>query len=319
MSCKSYERRRNRCKSELYQNWDVVRDLKKDLSLEELQYDIERRGIKCDREVVYVYVVATTEIQNNQILQTGTGPNIQGSLVTLTNCKPGMRCDIRRDIINGINLNGKIWEIYEDGIWIAGLTTKDKKKNPHNKNFLFYLVKVGEYFNSFMDLWNYLQGNYPNALSIKRTNVNNLDSNPLGDVYEPKSGCSNPFNPDCYYPPHVNNPHHCCKKYQSQPRCHVNCNVKNGCWRKDITYSKSCRHPYLLTGDKDLSYVWQIPKIQLDLNCLAQLINQNKAVNRGFIKSQKNLRDYVILELNDFLNCLSENAQSSLRKIQCRR
>jgi len=64
-------------------------------------------------------------------------------------------------------------------------------------------------------------------------------------------------------------------------------------------------HPYLLTGDKDLSYVWQIPKIQLDLNCLAQLINQNKAVNKGFIRSQEVLRDYVILKLSDFLNCLT--------------
>ena len=306
MGYKSCGRKQNACKSKLHQDWSKVYDLKKDLSLKELQRDIEKREIKLREEVVYVYVVATTEIRNSQILQTGTGPNIEGGLITLTNCKHGMRCDIGDDIKNGINLNGEMWKIREDNVWIAGLTTRNRRKNPYGKHFLFYLMKVEEYHESFTELRRYLQNNYPNALSVKRTVDYDPKSNPLGDVYEPRreQGCNDPFDPNSYHPPHYHHPHHQCMNYRSQPNCHTSCNISCGCWRRDIAYNKCGNPPYLLTGDKVLSYVWQIPKIHLDLNCLTRLISQNKAVNRGFVESQKIIRNYVILKLSDFLDCL---------------
>lgn len=306
MSCKSCRRKQNACKSKLHQDWSKVYGLKKDLSLKELQHDLEKREIKLGENIVYVYVVATTEIKNNQIFQTGTGPNIEGGLITLTNCKHKMRCEMRDDIKNGIYLNGDLWTICEDNVWIAGLTTRNRSTNPYGKHFLFYLMKVGEYHDSFIDLWRYLQNNYPNALSVKRTVDYDPKSNPLGDVYEPRREwcCNDPFDPNSYHPPHDRHPHHWCTTYQSQPNCHTSCNVSCECWKRDIAYNKCGDPPYLLTGDKDLSYVWQIPKIQLDLNCLIQLISQNKAVNRGFVKSQKIIRNYVILKLSNFSDCL---------------
>ncbi len=279
---------------EFEQNWNNACDLKKNLTLDELKRELK----EFFNNTVYVYVVSTTYIKkrNNRwiIIQKGTGPNFEGCLLTLTNCKHSMRCNVRDDLEKGKK------------VWIAGFTSKNKKKNPFGKYFLFYLMKIGHYEVSFRDLWYYLARYYPGALNVK-----NACKNPLGDIYKPKSDCNNPYNPNCYLPPirdqNIIHVHHRCTTYQGNSSCQNSCNKKIlGCWRKDISYickNNNSQYPALLIGDKNFSYLWSKPLIQVDFDCLLNVNKIKSGIGKGIIPSQKILRDWIAIKLIDLIDC----------------
>ncbi len=239
--------------------WEDDERLKRNynLPLEDLKKKMEEKGdcgVSLD-DTVYVYVVQTTSVDVNcTIYQHGCGPNFEGGIITLTNCKHRMRC------------SSELKKAFKNGkLWIAGVTSKDKRNNPFQKNFLFYLMKVDESIsaNSFYDLWN--RFNYNSQVQNIR-NIKNACNNPLGDLYQPKNNCnfnvgSNRWNPNCYHPTcrdHVHYPSYitqCNHRYRTNPNCWATCGrnkKKEGCWAEDI--AKYCNknqnnRPLLLAGE----------------------------------------------------------------------
>jgi len=131
MSCKPLSKKKkkeNSCgcepEEEIYQDWSKAYDLKRNLSLDDLikemeKYKEQKSTNNCCDEIVYVYIVATATVINNQIFQTGTAPNFEGGLITLTNCKHWMRCS--KELKDYLKANK---------LWIAGVTTTNREYNP---------------------------------------------------------------------------------------------------------------------------------------------------------------------------------------------
>ncbi len=289
------------CSSNVYQNpsdW-LKEPLKQNynLSLEELKDRLAEKergkcGVSLD-DTVYVYVVTSTRVvcRGNccEIRQEGCGPNFEGGIITLTNCKHYMRASGN---LRGILKNN-------DKLWIAGVTTRDEKKNPLRKNFLFYLMKVDKSLSaqSFYNLWNRFN-QVPNIRNVK-----NARNNPLGDIYQPLPNVNfnvgnRMWNPNYYYPPAQNHVHyhHCNNNaYQQNPNCWMNCHYAGcGCWVKDIGYIYNGNRPLLLVGENPFigkkegskcfnSYLWTEPKIEFVCS-----------IGRGF----------QMMSLRDFLRCL---------------
>jgi hypothetical protein len=205
-------------------------------------------------DTVYVYVVQTTNVDSSyNIYQHGCGPNFEGGIITLTNCKHPMRC------------SGELKKYINRRLWIAGVTSKDRKNNYFKKNFLFFLMNVDETVSaiSFYDLWNTF-GRNNQAQAIR--NTKNARYNPLGDIYEPMSNCNfnvgnNRWDPNCYHPPRHDHSHYpsyitqCNHRYRQNPNCWINCNRnkdKEGCWAEDIAYHRrrnQNNRPLLLVGE----------------------------------------------------------------------
>ena len=91
----------------------------------------EKEDVYC-----YCYVIASVENRNGKFVQTGSGPNFQGGMITLCTCKHFMRTFMEAD-----NWKGK---------WIAGFSGLPTGEN---KNVLLYLMKVENAFDSQMSLW----------------------------------------------------------------------------------------------------------------------------------------------------------------------
>jgi len=192
-----------------------------------LSFDEIKRIIENIDSPIYSYVLTTVDFADNQFIQQGCGPNFQGSLITLCTCKHLMRT----------------YREYGDwkDVWIAGFTQKPLFEN--DRNYLFYLMKVGEEYESQVDLWNALTDD-----EKKAKNACNNDKI-FGDVYEPKvSG----LNAEDRYKP-VN--------YKSPINGHVHNDEEE--WKKDIRYHNDMwdRWPVLLKGDREKSYVWSEKKI----------------------------------------------------------
>jgi hypothetical protein len=192
-----------------------------------------------DNPDVYLYVIASIAYRDRRFRQRGTGPNFQGGLITLCTCKHFMRSSM--DVCE--------WR----GKWIAGFTSKTCVKEPQEGNYLVYLMKVSEAFESFDKLWN---NNIPDK--TKKAKAAHLHR--LGDVYKPTHEGIKPYKADEYEPPCTNHSH-------------------SECWRTDIEYGSghSGRHAALLVGDKKKSFLWDKPKIryprQLPRNCQKLKLN----------------------------------------------
>ena len=130
--------------------------------------------------LVYCYVVATVEYAGGQLMQSGSGPNFQGGLITLCTCKGQMRA--------GKDMGAWI------GTWIAGITGAPAGRQA--EGFLFYLMRVARAFASHRDLWDWLSAHAPDAAKAKVA-----DQNQLGDVYRPRDPCVDPYSPYAYFPP----------------------------------------------------------------------------------------------------------------------
>lgn len=177
-----------------------------------------------DNPDVYLYIIATIEYQDQKFLQRGTGPNFQGDLITLCTCKHDMRS----------SMDVGEWS----GKWIAGFTGRMELQAQEKKNYLVYLMKVSEAFESFHKLWN---NNIPDE--TKKAKAAHLCK--WGDIYEPKRKGIDPYEAKDYVYP--------CGQYD-----------RAICWRKDIKYysERFKRRAALLVGDERKSFLWDGPMIK---------------------------------------------------------
>jgi len=193
------------------------------LSLQELQHRLDGQT----QDEVRVYTVATTRLDkvSDAVCHMGSGPNLEGGLVTLCTCKHSMRQYHAT----------KDWK----GKWILGLTSRAIGKGFHGEHYLLYMMRVAEAFGSHRELYDYLASTNRHALDIK-----NAVENPLGDVFEPKRSCGDPLNPEMYKKPHASHSHGANGDTQ---------------WHEDIIY-KGKSAPLLL-GDVGNTFVWPQPMI----------------------------------------------------------
>lgn len=177
-----------------------------------------RQKVSGQGGTVHCYVVKTVEYPDAEFVQTGSGPNFQGGLVTLCTCKRQMRS----------RKTSAQWR----GEWVAGFTSVGKVPGEH-VNHLVYLIKVGQAYASHRDLWN--------ALSPAERDAKNTHNNPVGDVFEPRAPVGDWFDAQSYLPPSSD---------------HVHC--PDHLWLRDID---DHRHPPLLVGDRDFSFLWNRPVV----------------------------------------------------------
>lgn len=226
----------------------------KDFSFNLTLNKLKKRLDKCLSENIYYYVLSTLRFDNNKIIQTGTGPNLEGGLITLCTCKHNMRT----------------YPNIKENTWIAGFTSiNDIDKL---KNYLFYLFRIKKTFDNQFEYYTFLKDNFPKACNIK-----NSKTNEFGDLFFPKRGFKfknkiDYNNPQIYLTPH---PKH----------GHINT------WNKDIERVKvkhwgieSFKNHKLLIGDIENSFVWNLPMIYFN-NKLTR--GQKKATLKDFIKELK--------------------------------
>lgn len=187
---------------------------------------LSSRAETCDGEAtVYSYVVPSIAIEAGLLVQTGCGPNFEGSVVTLCTCKHQMRCG--RD--------AKAWL----GTWIAGFTSSTARFSGHN--WLVYLMRVGQTYLSQQDLVKDLRKKGRNdVLRAKAADVNRL-----GDIYIPTPTCNDPYDPLQYRPPNRDHVHIRRPDGKKKPD-----------WIKDIKYKRWQRRPALLVGEDTHTYLW---------------------------------------------------------------
>jgi hypothetical protein len=178
--------------------------------------------LKGQRGTVYTYIVDTVRCDGGTFVQTGSGPNFQGGLITLATCKHQMR--------SGIALHE--WQ----NAWVAGLTGVEAILG-HHVNYLFYLMRVSRAFSSHRDLWN--------ALPEETRTAKAADLHRLGDLYTPSDTAPDPFDPEAYVEPRPDHAH--CHEYG---------------WHVDIDYTSVYgTRPPLLVGDPAYSFLWNRPLV----------------------------------------------------------
>jgi hypothetical protein len=207
-----------------------------------LDFPALREKLRGQSGVVHCYVVRTVEYPEGEFIQTGSGPNFQGGLITLCTCKRQMRS--RKTVTQ--------WP----GEWVAGFTSVGKVLGDR-VNHLVYLIKIGQAYASHRDLWN--------ALSPDEREAKNAHTNPVGDVFEPRSPDGDWFDAQSYLPPSSS---------------HVHC--PDHYWLRDID---DHRRPPLLVGNREWSFVWSKPKVAWPQSKIA--------------------RDYERHPMNDFLSHLA--------------
>lgn len=130
-------------------------------------------------------------------------------------------------------------------VWIAGVTSRTLHDDKH---WLFYLAKVRDAYESHAELWK--------SLHLDQRKAKSATNNYLGDLYQPKSPMPSGegrFSPDHYVGPKPGDHTHAEKK------------KPNG-WQDDISYSLNGRHPALLVGDPNNTFIWTKPLINLKDN-----------------------------------------------------
>jgi hypothetical protein len=185
-------------------------------------------------DAVYAYIMSSVVLDGDKLLQTGSGPNLQGGYITLCTCKHRMRTSLPRNE----------WL----GKWVAGFTSVECG----GRHWLFYLAKVEEARESQSELW------HSGELPKETRRAKSARYSRLGDLYEPKSELDSVgrFDPDQYHMPITRHSHH-------KHACDNN-------WRFDIDYSrkklkvKPKRHPSLLVGDPEFSFIWRKPLLYVD-------------------------------------------------------
>lgn len=194
-------------------------------SLEELKKEIAKD------DIVLAYVVATCKpikvepAASLALIHTGSGPNLDGGRITLCTCKHRMRT-------SPVFFDKKF---SNRSIWIAGFSSSAGG----GKNWLYYLMKVGMTFSSQQEIYDHLKAT-PVILAAK------LATNPKahGDIFEPKTNCSNSFDPSLYELPHPGHSHR-----------------KEDEWKKDISVEYYGRNPKMLLGKKGHSYCYPSAQI----------------------------------------------------------
>ena len=211
------------------------------LSRNELEDHLKE--VKDSKEIrVHLYVVTSLRKVKGKTLgweQHGSGPNFEGGVLTLCTCKHYMRSWHDPD--------------YWKKSWIAGFTSVNIfGSRPDKRNYLFYLTKIKDVYDSFFEIWHHMDQ------SIR--NIKNASLNPLGDLYEPREDCTEAekFNPDKYKKP-----------------CDVHDHSEEDLWKRDINrVYKNNRRPRLFVGDPDLTFLWNKPMIYL----------KNRTIDRPTLK-----------------------------------
>ncbi|MGI8551586.1 MAG: hypothetical protein ACR2PL_12505 [Dehalococcoidia bacterium] len=178
---------------------------------------------------LFCYIVTTVILNNGKLIQTGTGPNIEGGLVTLCTCKHYMR--------SGLDVDA--WP----GQWIAGFTSIKSVPNYRRGNYLSYLMRVERAYPSYAQLW--LDEEVPEEPKSQK----NASNNKFGDLYQLNR--------------HDVRDDHRPKSYFTPRRDHDHC--KNDDWHDDLDHLRKHpnfkRQPPLLVGDPQLSFLWNVPAL----------------------------------------------------------
>jgi hypothetical protein len=183
-----------------------------------LELDDIKGTLSNEKERVIPYIIKTIKFHNNGgFIQTGTGPNFEGNVITLTTCKHQMRSRFSVDE----------WR----GKWIAGFT--GVSRNQFSANYLVYLMRVERAFESHKDLWE--------KLDRENRKTKNARFNTLGDLYQPKNKCSNKYDPINYYKPISGHSHY------EDNQWYKDINYLHSRWK---------RRAILLLGDRMMSYLW---------------------------------------------------------------
>ena len=211
------------------QDYSRIPPLKKNFNLTLDQLEPELKKYKTD--IIYAYIVESIEWRDEnkaEFVQRGSAPNWDGSVITLCTCKHLMRA----------YKTPEQWSAKP--YWIAGFSSKTKMRT----RTLVYLMKIEEAFESHLELWEKSKVLTPEVRQQKLAN-----NHRLGDLFEPKKiRNADPFDPHSYTNPRSDHSH-----------------TKNNYWHQDIfrEYYKSKKHPALLVGDPEQSYLWTTPKIYL--------------------------------------------------------
>lgn len=184
-----------------------------------------------ENEVVYAYVVRSIGLNDGVLLQTGCGANFDGGVITLATCKHAMRA----------TLTSRAWR----GKWIAGFTSWTEEFHRHQ--YLVYLMRVGEAYDSHFDLVEGFRSTGRGAV----VDAKDSTKTELGDLILPNSNCLNPGDKwavSGYTPPRIGHVHR-------QTR-------QESTWHEDVSYSdRYGRRPALLVGDAFWSFAWQAPLV----------------------------------------------------------
>jgi Nucleotide modification associated domain 2 len=176
-----------------------------------------------EHEAVYFYVIDTIVTAKSGFVQTGSGPNLLGDVVTLCTCKHWMR-------------TFRSTTDWKDA-WIAGFCDVAANRGQHA---LVYLMRVADAYESHRELWKHLS---PHSKTLKNARVNTL-----GDVYEPNGNIGDAFALSSYHAPLRGHSHH-------QTACDLG-------WHGDIDYFGKKRRAALLVGSPSHTFVWNRPGVR---------------------------------------------------------
>lgn len=181
-----------------------------------------RNVIGSEQATAYCYVIDTVKNEGGRFVHRGSGPNLQGGMITLCTCKHHMRTSLGPDE----------WE----GKWVAGFTGVGAGGG---RNALVYLTKVGHAFEAHHDLW------YSDRIPAETKRAKSATLNRLGDLFEPFDELSDPFDHRGYRPPHEAHSH-----------------APNSAWHGDVDRTGyGGRRAALLAGDPEYSFLWDRPTI----------------------------------------------------------
>lgn len=177
---------------------------------------------------VYVYILTTVKVRDHTFEQEGSAPNFQGGRISLCTCKHKDRASPPKWGCRGPDPKDP-WK----GVWVAGLCSPSQAR-PRG---LFYLMRVEETFSSHAECWESIGGPSEKSAHI----------HPFGDIYEPLPAAFDaPWSKEnykAYLPGHCHDPVR--REY-------------------DIEESFYGRHPRLLIGDPQRSFLWSRPQITLN-------------------------------------------------------
>lgn len=216
-----------------YQDWKTSGTLKgnSDFSLKTLK-EVINGSESMNR--VYSYVVATVALEENELRQYGSGPNLEGDVLTLCTCKHYMRS----------------WSTIDEDVWIAGVTSRSGEFEDTG-HCLFYLAQIKSVVENFPALHTELAGlGRTDAIQRKKASENSV-----GDFYEFKG-----------------TPEDASKKALRRPENYVkpvgdHVHYQHGAkdsWRDDIGKSYSAADPKLIVGEPKMTYAWSSPSIRYD-------------------------------------------------------
>lgn len=213
--------------------------------LDELRRRLGGLGNNFCEEEVHYYIITSVHIiwrgvpPIPRFSQRGSGPNFFNGVITLCTCKHTLR-------------TVRTCSNWKKGVWIAGFSSL--KQDPA-KQFLFYLIRVGDAYPSHAGLY----GALPRPIATGK----NARNQRFGDLYEPRNSAAT-HNPTDYYVPVLGHPHH---KLPSDTTWHDDIQLKNS--------KVSC----LLVGEEGKSFVWTCPTIYLDRSI--ELIGRQRYARRS--------------------------------------